>query len=332
MDEINLSKIPLGKSQQTQRGKPTTEKSLADWVERVPGLVQDGLLIVGRQMHTEAGDIDLLGIDPAGRWVVTVMRSGSIRRETILKAVDYADCIGRMGEDELITSMDNYLKPHHTDTQTLLAAHQIDDEIVFRKRDTVIVVIGTGADQKLEPFAKSSPLKDRPIHLLSFDVVQNDAGESILTREVIEFEVVNASKTAKPKTAPPIKQWPSTPAIERLLRIAVESGIGDDFRLIHEHAIRHGMYPRTYRWSIMYAPPQNKTRCLICLWSKREKGEKTGTVVYIASEAFAEFYPISAQEVVQILGANHWERIAQGKADEFAAKMDILFQKIASYA
>jgi hypothetical protein len=325
MDEINLSKIPLGKA---QRGKPSIEKSLVDWVERDPSLVQDGLLIVGRQIHTEAGDIDLLGIDPAGRWVVTVMRTGGIRRETILKAVDYADCIARMDEDELITNMDSYLKPHHTDTQTLLAAHQINDEIVFRKRDTVIVVIGTGADQQLEPFAKSSPLKDRPIHLLSFDVVQNDAGEWILRRKVIEFEVVNAPKTAKQKAAPPFKHWPMTPAIERLLRIAADNGIGDDFRLIHEASIKQGMYPRTYRWSIMYAPPQMRTRCLICLWSKREKGEKTGTVVYIASEAFAEFYSIQAQEVVQILGANHWERIPQGQAAIFAQAIDRLFQRI----
>jgi hypothetical protein len=328
MDEINLSKIPLGKSQQSQRGKPTLEKSLADWIERDPGLVQDGLLIVGRQMHTEAGDIDLLGIDPAGRWVVTVIRPGGIRRETILKAVDYADCIGRMDEDELITGMDNYLKPHHTDTPTLLAAHQIDDEIVFRKRDTVIVVIGTGADQQLEPFAKFPSLKDRPIHLLSFEVVENDAGESILTRKVIELELVNAPKTAKAKTAPPFKHWPMTPAIERLLKIAADNGIGDDFRLIHEASIKHGMYPRTYRWSIMYAPPQNKTRVLICAWAKREKA--SGVVVYIASEAFAEFYPIQEQEVVQILGTNHWSRIPLGHADTFATALNTLFDKISS--
>lgn len=328
MDEINLSKIPLGKSQQAQRGKPTIEKSLADWIERDPSLVQDGLLIVGRQMHTEAGDIDLLGIDPAGRWVVTVMRPGGIRRETILKAVDFADCIARMDEDELITGMDSYLKPHHTDTQTLLAAHQIDDEIVFRKRDTVIVVIGTGADQQLEPFTKSASLKNRPIHLLSFDIVQNDAGESILTRKVIEFEVVNAPKTAKPKTAPPFKHWPMTPAIERLLKIAADNGIGDDFRQIHEASIKHGMYPRTYRWSIMYTPPQNKTRVLICVWSKKDKSEEV--VVYVSAEAFAEFYPILKTEVEAIMGAKSWQRIPQGKADIFAANLDALFEKISA--
>jgi RecB family endonuclease NucS len=42
------------------------EKSLEDWIERDPSLVQKDLVIVGRQLTTAAGRLDLLGIDPQG--------------------------------------------------------------------------------------------------------------------------------------------------------------------------------------------------------------------------------------------------------------------------
>src|SRR5262249_46054408 len=149
--------------------------------------------------------------------------------------------------------------------------HQIDDQIVFRNREVVIVIVGTGNDQPLEPLSKALSFNDNPIQVLRFDLFEHDSGEQILVRQAVQLDVVSPPPQAKAKKMPPpIKHWPTTPAIERLLKLAVENGVGDDFRLIHETAIRHGLYPRTYRWSIMYAPPQNRTRCLICVWSKKE--------------------------------------------------------------
>jgi hypothetical protein len=301
--------------------------NLEDRIERDPSLVLAGLVLVGRQMPTSTGAIDLLGIDPAGRWVVIAVKKGAVRKETFTQAIGCAKCISDMDEDELITKMESYLKPRKIDIQTLLAEHQIDDQAVFDKRDVVIFIVGIG-DLSLEPLSKVPSYKNNPVQVLNFELSRKRAGEQILVRKVVQLDVIAPAAKAK-KTPLPLKQWPMTPAIERLLRIAAENGIGDDFRRIHENAIRHGMYPRTYRWSIMYAPPQNKTRCLICVWSKREKSETSGVVVYIASEAFAEFYPIQAHEVAQILGADHWERIPLGQADNFAAKVDNLFEKIA---
>jgi len=325
MDEITQLKIPTG----IPRNFHELEKHLETWIERDPSLVQDGLVMVGRQMQTTAGLIDLLGIDPAGRWVVIEIIKGGIRKETITQVKSYAACISEMDEDELITRMDAYLKPYKTDTQTLLTTHQIDDHIVFEKREVVIWIVGIGHDQPIEPLSKAlSSFRDNPIQVFLFDLSES-ANEQILIRKAVQPDVLGSSTTPKAKKVrPPLKHWPLTPAIERLLRIAAENGIGDDFRLIHETAIRHGMYPRTYRWSIMYTPPQNRTRCLICVWAKREKSHEV--VVYIASEAFAEFYPIQAQEVAQILDASHWDRIPQGKADNFAAALDTLFEKISS--
>ena len=46
------------------------ERDLEDWIERDPALLERGLVIVGRQLRLEGGPLDLLTLDPQGRWVL----------------------------------------------------------------------------------------------------------------------------------------------------------------------------------------------------------------------------------------------------------------------
>ena len=170
MDDINIWKVSAGHAQRFQRGQRGVEKSLEDWIERDPSLVGEGLVMVGRRMQTAAGLIDLLGVDPTGRWVVIEIRKGDFRKETIAQAKNVAACILDMDEDELITRIDLYLKPRKIEIQTLLAEHNINDQVLFDKREIVIVVAGIGLDQPLEPLSKALSFQNHPIQVLGFDI------------------------------------------------------------------------------------------------------------------------------------------------------------------
>ena len=56
-----------------ERSRLELEADLEDWAEKTPALLAEGLRVVGRQLHVDAGFIDLLGIDVQGRWVVVVL-------------------------------------------------------------------------------------------------------------------------------------------------------------------------------------------------------------------------------------------------------------------
>lgn len=77
------------------------ERQLEDWIENEPSLLREGLQIVGRQITLEAGRLDLLAVDPQGRWVVIELKAGRLYRETIAQALDYAAALEALSDEML---------------------------------------------------------------------------------------------------------------------------------------------------------------------------------------------------------------------------------------
>jgi hypothetical protein len=111
----------------------------------------------------------------------------------------------------------------------------------------------------------------------------------------------------------------------RLFELADQNGVGQEFRCVYEQSPRYGFYPRLYKWSIMYTPPQNKTRVL--LWA-RVQPRRGKFHLYVASTAFAEFYPVPRYEAVRILGYNHHYALNLDDLKLFFAQLDELFKLI----
>lgn len=320
MDEINLDKLTGGSPRKLQQ----LEKHLEDWIEADPSLLRDGLVIVGRQMQVDTGFVDLLGIDSDGRWVVIEIQKGAVRKAALTQAIRCAASIGAMDEAELGAQIDFYLGPKETDLATVLNELGLNEETIFQKREVIIAVVGTGHDHRLPQFPPGLSTNDSPIQVIYFEAATNAAREPVLRRHHIQFDPnqLAAKPKRRSKRAPVIK----THAIERMLKLAEQNGIGEAFRLMHEEAMKHGLYPRLYRWSIMYAPPQNRTRCLICVWAVSEHARLR---VYIASHVFAEFYPVSEAEAIACIGQDRWDRFQSDQVLDFTRALANLFKVIA---
>lgn len=321
MDEISLDKFTGG----SPRKLGHLEKHLADWIEAEPSLLRDGLVIVGRRVQVESGFIDLLGIDPDGRWVVIEIQKGAVRKTVLTQALRYAASIRSMDVSELSAQIDFYLGPKETDLAAVLDAHGLNEPTIFQQREVSITIVGTGRDHLLAPFPTDISTNGSPIQVIYFETATNTAREPVLCRQQILLDPNQpAAKPKKRSKKPPAIK---THAIERMLRLADENGIGAEFRLFHDKAMELGMYPRLYRWSIMYAPPQNRTRCLICVWAVTEK---PGLRMYIASRVFAEFYPVSEQDAIACIGRDRWDRLQSDQVADFIKSLANLFETIAA--
>lgn len=288
------------------------EEHLEDWIEKDPGLLQEGLTVVGRQMTVDGGRLDLLAVDTQGRWIVIEIKAGQVRRDTVAQAIDYASSVAMMPWTALSSKANSYLQQSGAaGGQSLQELGVHEDEA---PRDVWMTVVGTGREPGLERIVNYlADVYDVPITIISYEVFSIASGEQIMVRELSEVE--GAEK--EPRSS---SHYDLT--IEQMRAMAAENGIGEAFDVLLDTANRHGFYPRTYKRSVMYTPPQNKTRML---YTVRTDADSEGNLqLYVWAEAFSEFYDVTAEKAANLLGDKGWHSMRAVDAREFAAQLDKL--------
>ncbi len=76
-----------------------TEELFETLLVRSPDLLMEGLKLIGRQVPTEGGPLDLLGVDQDGRLVVFELKRGSLTREAVAQVLDYTSDLNGMDAD-----------------------------------------------------------------------------------------------------------------------------------------------------------------------------------------------------------------------------------------
>jgi len=313
MRQIVLWQVAGDGPKKLNRGRIDLEEYLEEWIERDPGLLQVGLTIVGRQIGVEGGTLDLLALDPQGRWVAIEIKRGVVGRNAIAQALDYASSIASMPYEELSEKVNVYLSTQGTSLEALLEELGGEVNAEHEARDTVMFVVGTGRHGGIERMVDYlSGQFDVPINVVSYEVFEIEAGRPILVRELTESEA-----------RPPRR---ATLTVTEICAGADGAGIGKDFRTILEAAQRHGLYARPWRNAITYTPPFNRARALLSAnaWTRAD-----GLLgLWVGSEAFAEFYSVTAETAMSILGPQGWRRMTTSDVEEFVANLDRLFESM----
>ena len=78
-----------------------TEELFEALLVRTPNLLMEGLKLIGRQVPTDGGPLDLLGVDQNGTLVVFELKRGALTREAVAQVLDYTSDLGGMDTDRL---------------------------------------------------------------------------------------------------------------------------------------------------------------------------------------------------------------------------------------
>jgi RecB family endonuclease NucS len=81
----------------------TEPYDLEPWLASNPEIIGSDIMIIGRQVRTKSGPIDLLGIDRSGNTVIIEIKREGLPRESLAQAIDYASDVAewtveRLGE------------------------------------------------------------------------------------------------------------------------------------------------------------------------------------------------------------------------------------------
>ncbi len=78
----------------------STERLLEDSIVKSPDLLGDGVRLIGRQVETPGGPLDLLGIDEDGSIIVFELKRGALTRDAVAQLLDYASYVAELSADD----------------------------------------------------------------------------------------------------------------------------------------------------------------------------------------------------------------------------------------
>ncbi len=130
-ENVNMpTTMALWRLGDTGSATPVAEKRLAaealieSAVETAPELLGQEVLIIGRQVSTPSGPLDLLALDTEGRLVVIENKRDRTPREVLAQAIDYAAFVSTMSFDDVATIFENYRLRSGSDATDLAEAYE----------------------------------------------------------------------------------------------------------------------------------------------------------------------------------------------------------------
>ncbi len=166
--------------------KTETEALLESLLVQSPELLLEGLTLIGRQIPTAGGPLDLLGIDSDGRLIVFELKRGTLTRDAVAQVLDYAsdlaevegerfarlieDCSGRDGIDR-IEDFDDWYAENYPNGPSLLS------------EPPRMMLVGLGVDDRARRIVGYLSESGLNISLLTFHGFEKD-GELMLARQI----------------------------------------------------------------------------------------------------------------------------------------------------
>ena len=167
-------------------GEMETENLLEDILTKNPNMLEIGLDLVGRQVDTPGGPLDLLGVDSGGRLVVFELKRGRLNRDAVAQVIDYASQLNAMDLDVLYR--------HIAERSGKLGIQKIDDFEVWYNNNYPeqdgdalkpprIVLVGLGVDETTERMVNYLTALGLEVSLLTFHGFKQGS-ETLLARHV----------------------------------------------------------------------------------------------------------------------------------------------------
>ena len=204
------------------KGQTESELLLEEVLVKNPDLLIPGLMIVGRQMPTDGGPLDLLGVDEDSRLVVFELKRGTLSRDAVAQIIDYAS--------DLDSKDDAALAEHIAAHSGVRGIEKIDDfeewyvdnteaESLDSLRPMRLFLVGLGADDRTERMVRFlAGNGDVDISLLTFHGFAYD-GKTLLARQM------EVEGNAEPDRRPRRQHMSAEQKLERLERLIEDSRV-----------------------------------------------------------------------------------------------------------
>lgn len=172
---------------------------LESWIASNPSIIRPGLTVIGRQVVTGSGPLDLLAIDRSGDLVIVELKRDRLPRETLAQAMDYASDVASWGIDKL---SEVCIKYTGKSLEEVLGEHlpDVDLESFAVNESQRIILVGFAIEASLERMVEwLSDGYGVGINAVILKYVKTSSGDEVLTRTAIISEQTEEARVKSKK-------------------------------------------------------------------------------------------------------------------------------------
>ena len=162
-----------------------TEQRLEELLVTSPDVLIPGLRLIGRQLQTSGGPLDLLGIDPEGRIILFELKRGTLTREAVAQILDYgSDLLEHEPEDfaKLIENGSGRLGIDQIENFSEWFSTEFPEVSEPALDDLRMVLVGLGLDERAKRIVNLLARSGIDIQLLTFQAFRRE-DEVFLARQ-----------------------------------------------------------------------------------------------------------------------------------------------------
>jgi Endonuclease NucS len=200
--------------------KRTEPYDLEPWLRSQPEIIGADLLLIGQQVTTKSGFIDLLAIDRSGSTVIIELKRDELPRECLAQAIDYASDVASWTVERLSEVCSEYRK---TPLETAFneAFPEVDAETLNINSSQRIILVGFAVESSLERMIEwLSEAYGVQINAVVLHYVKTKSGDELLTRTSVISEDVELERGRKQRTFEvPMSDTPGAYEPEELRRL-----------------------------------------------------------------------------------------------------------------
>ncbi|MCK5833068.1 hypothetical protein KAH81_05280 [bacterium] len=201
--EIKTWQIVNGTLQQVettlQSEKRTEPYDFEPWILSNPAILGTDIAIIGNQVTSKAGKIDILGIDSSGNIVIVELKRGELYRDVFAQAVDYASDVSKWTVDKLsevcLEKSDKTLDELFSDCFPNIELENININSTQR-----IIIVGFSIESSLERMIEwMSDEFGVNINAIILKYIKTNSGDEILAKTSIISEQLEKERVHKQK-------------------------------------------------------------------------------------------------------------------------------------
>ena len=197
-------------------GGRTETKDLQQWIKYCPEILGEDIRIIGENVPTKSGPLDLLGLDNLGNAVIIELKRDLVPREAIAQAMDYASDVASWGLDKLDEVCRDYTdQTLDTYLNEFLQDQKFED--ISWNTSQRILLVGTIVEEPLQRMiAWLSDNYEVGVNVVLLKYIRTKSQDELIARTMIIPEQLERDRSLRQQRRIPMSDEPGNYEQEEL--------------------------------------------------------------------------------------------------------------------